>query len=269
MQQTSATLAIAIGLSREAGEFLRRGLGGERQLEYKSRADLVTDVDVASEQFLTTSLRHHFPDHAIVAEEAGGIRQGDWTWLIDPLDGTTNFSHGYPVCAVSLALLHRDEVMLGVVYDPFRDECFVAERNHGAWLGDRQLHVSTTERLDRALLSTGFPYSRWTDPRNNIVQFNRLILACQGILRSGSAAIDLANVAAGRSDGHWELQLRPWDSAAGALLVTEAGGTMTHWAGQPYLPWNHDVVATNGHLHAQLLSELEAAEHGDSAVLQP
>ncbi|MDQ5852731.1 MAG: inositol monophosphatase, partial [Chloroflexota bacterium] len=181
-----------------------------------------------------------------------------YTWLVDPLDGTTNYAHGYPVFSVTLALLDEGEVELGIVYDPLRDECFTAQRGGGAWLNGRQLHVSSTIDLQAALISTGFPYNRWRSAATNIPEFSAMIMHCQGIVRSGSAAIDLAYVAAGRSDGHWELGLKPWDSAAGALLVREAGGQVTDWIGQAYDPWNGRVVATNGTIHDQVLSVLAA-----------
>ena len=252
-------LPFIVELARTAGALLREGLAQPRELTYKSRADLVTNVDLASERLLVAELRERFPDHAIVAEEGGGQQQGTrYTWLIDPIDGTTNYAHGYPVFSVTLALLDQGELVLGIVYDPLRDECFTAERGKGAWLDGRQLCVSATDQLRGALLSTGFPYHRFTSPDTNIAQFGAMIMQCQGIVRSGSAAIDLAYVAAGRSDGHWELGLKPWDSAAGALLVREAGGRITDWNGRGYDPWNNRVVATNGAIHSGILDTLAA-----------
>lgn len=254
-------LSIIAALAREAGALLRAGLDQPRELTFKSRADLVTNIDLASEQLITAALREHFPDHAIVAEEGGGQDHGaQYLWLVDPVDGTTNYAHGYPVFSVTMALLDHGELALGVVYDPLRDECFTAERGGGAWLNGRQIHVSTTPELRGALLSTGFPYHRFTDPATNIPQFNAMIMQCQGIVRSGSAALDLAYVAAGRSDGHWELGLKPWDSAAGALLVAEAGGHVSNWQGAPYAPWNNHVVATNARLRDQIIGVLAGAE---------
>jgi myo-inositol-1(or 4)-monophosphatase len=252
-------LPFIVDLTREAGALLRDRLAHPRELTFKSRADLVTDVDLASERLLVTALRKQFPDHAIVAEEAGGQHEGTrYVWLIDPVDGTTNYAHSYPVFSVTLALLDRGELALGIVYDPMRDETFTAERGKGAWLNGRQLRVSPTNNLREALLSTGFPYHRFTNPDTNIAQFGAMIMQCQGIVRSGSAAIDLAYVAAGRSDGHWELGLNPWDSAAGALLVREAGGQMSDWTGGVYDPWNKRVVATNGLIHREILDVLAA-----------
>ncbi len=253
-------LPFIVELAREAGALLRDRVSQPRELTFKSRADLVTDVDFASEQLLVGALRQQFPDHAIVAEEGGGQHEGaQYVWLIDPVDGTTNYAHGYPVFSVTLALLDRGELALGIVYDPMRDECFTAERGGGAWLNGRQLRVSTTPGLREALISTGFPYARFTSPDTNIAQFSAMIMQCQGIVRSGSAAIDLAYVAAGRTEGHWELGLNPWDSAAGALLVREAGGQTTTWDGRDYDPWNKRVVATNGLIHRELLDVLAGA----------
>ncbi len=250
-------LPFIVELTREAGALLRDGLAQPRELTYKSRADLVTNVDLASEQLLVAALRERFPDHAIVAEEGGGQWEGArYVWLIDPLDGTTNYAHGYPVFSVTLALLDQGELALGIVYDPLRDECFTAERGKGVWLNGRQLRVTGTDQIRESLLSTGFPYHRFTSPDTNIAQFAAMIMRCQGIVRSGSAALDFAYVAAGRNDGHWELGLKPWDSAAGALLVREAGGQVTDWNGDDYDPWNNRVVATNGLIHPDILDVL-------------
>jgi myo-inositol-1(or 4)-monophosphatase len=252
-------LPFIVELAREAGALLRDRVAQPRELTFKSRADLVTDVDLASERLLVGALRKQFPDHAIVAEEGGGQRESErYVWLIDPVDGTTNYAHGYPVFCVTMALLDQGELALGIVYDPIRDECFTAERGGGAWLNGRQLRVSAIPALREALISTGFPYARFTSPDTNIPQFGAMIMQCQGIVRSGSAAIDLAYVAAGRTEGHWELGLNPWDSAAGALLIREAGGQVTTWDGQAYDPWNKRVVATNGLLHRELLDVLAA-----------
>ena len=252
-------LAFIIDLAREAGALLRNGLDRPREVAFKSRADLVTDVDLRSERLLVAALRERFPDHRIVAEEGGGQEAAArYTWLVDPLDGTTNYAHGYPVFSVTLALLDQGALELGIVYDPLRDECFTAQRGGGAWLNGRQLNVSSTIDLRAALISTGFPYNRWRSAETNIPEFSAMIMHCQGVVRSGSAAIDLAYVGAGRSDGHWELGLKPWDSAAGALLVREAGGQVTDRIGQAYDPWNGRVVATNGAIHDQVLSVLAA-----------
>ena len=247
-----------IELAYRAGAVLRAGLERKREIALKSRAEVVTDVDKASEALIVAAIRAQFPDHRVVAEEGGGAEGSSaYTWLVDPLDGTNNYAHGFPFFAVSLGLLQNDKPLLGVVYDPLRDELFTAERGAGARCNGRRLSVSGVAGLDTALLTTGFPYSRFTESDNNLREFGRLLLRAQDVRRPGSAALDLAYVAAGRSEGHWELGLHPWDVAAGALLVTEAGGTITGWQGQAWSPWDARMVATNGgQLHAELLAAL-------------
>ena len=262
-------LAFIVDLAREAGALLRNGLDRPRELTFKSRADIVTDIDLASEQLLVRALREQYPDHTIVAEEGGGQDGANgYVWLIDPVDGTTNYAHGYPVFSVTLALLFQGQPQLGVVYDPLRDECFTAERTGGAWLNGRQLRASSTPDVRTALLSTGFPYHRFSRSDTNLPEFNAMIMRCQGVVRSGSAAIDLAYVAAGRTDGHWELGLKPWDSAAGALLVQEAGGQVTTWTGEAYDPWNGRVIATNGLLHEEIVAVLRSVRDHNEDVPQ-
>jgi myo-inositol-1(or 4)-monophosphatase len=245
-------------LAYRAGALLRAGLHRAREIELKSRAEVVTDVDRASEALIVGAIRERFPDHRVVAEEGGGVEGSSrYTWLIDPLDGTNNYAHGFPFFCVSLALLEDDQPLIGVVYDPLRDELFTAERGAGARCNGRRLAVSRVARLDAALLTTGFPYNRFIQNDNNLREFGRLLLLAQDVRRPGSAALDLAYIAAGRSEGHWELGLHPWDVAAGALLVTEAGGSVTGWQGQPWAPWDARMVATNGcPLHAELLAAL-------------
>jgi myo-inositol-1(or 4)-monophosphatase len=190
---------------------------------------------------------------------AGG---GEYTWVIDPLDGTLNYLHGNLAFCVSLGLLRRGELHLGVVYDPSRDELFAAERGGGARLNGRLLQVSRTETLARSLLTTGFPYNRFSETDNNLREHNHLLMKCQDIRRPGSAALDLCNVAAGRADAHWELGLSPWDVAAGALIALEAGGAVTDWEDRPWHPDSARLVASNGVIHDELLSELVLARHG-------
>ncbi len=251
-------LDFTVDLAYRAGALLRAGLERQHLTEHKGQADLVTDIDRASEALLFEALHTRFPDHRILAEE-GSAAEGNspYTWLIDPLDGTTNYAHGYPVACVSLGLLYDDQLHLGVVYDPFRNELFAAEQGQGAFCNGRRLQVSATKTLHAALLSTGFPYDRFTNPDNNIQECGRMLLAIQGIRRSGSAALDLCYVAAGRSDGHWELGLHPWDVAAGALLLREAGGQLSDWQNQPWTPWNPRLVATNGHIHQAVVEILQ------------
>lgn len=241
-----------------AGEGLRAAYTQPRQVEYKGEVDLVTPTDRASEALIASSLRHAFPDHAILAEEGGGTAGGNGLiWLVDPLDGTTNFAHSFPVFAVSMALRGPEGLLVGVVYDPLRDECFTAARGQGAWLNGRPIHISDCLMLDKALLATGFPYDRRTVEDNNVAAFGVFIRRCQGIRRAGAAALDLAYVACGRLDGYWEMRLKPWDVSAGALLVREAGGMVTDYQGQAHEVLDgHNIIASNGRIHNELILTL-------------
>lgn len=253
-------LNFAIDLAHRAGAVLRARQEQERSVESKGFADVVTDADKASEALILAAIRERFPDHAILAEESGAAAgTSEFQWLIDPLDGTLNYLHGLPTYSVSLGLLRAGELYIGVVYDPARGELFAAERGGGARCNGRLLHVARTERLAQALLTTGFPYDRFSQPDNNLREHNHLLLRCQDIRRPGSAALDLCYVAAGRSDAHWELGLSPWDVAAGALIVLEAGGTLSDWQGRPWRPDVSRLVASNGRIHNELLRELAAA----------
>jgi myo-inositol-1(or 4)-monophosphatase len=250
-------LDFAIDLAHRAGAILLAGQERERSVSFKRQADLVTDIDRASEALIVAAIHERFPGHAILAEEGGTVEGlGEYQWVIDPLDGTLNYVHGMPFYCVSIGLLRRGELFLGVVYDPTRDELFAAEAGRGAWCNGRRLHVSSTAELAHSMLTTGFPYDRFSRTDNNLEQFARLLLKARDIRRPGAAALDLAYVAAGRSDAHWELGLAPWDMAAGALLVREAGGTLSDWRGEPWRPGGDRLVASNGNIHAELLHEL-------------
>ncbi len=248
-------LDFAIETARQAGQLLRARFEQQHTVASKSSPiDLLTEADLASERLIVARIRQRFPTHAIRAEEmAAGAQVSDVFWLIDPLDGTTNYAHGFPIFSVVIALAYRDEVQIGVTYDPLRDELFTAQRGAGAFLNGRRLRVSQAAHLGQALVATGFPYDRATNPQNNLGPFNQIMPRVRGIRRGGSAALDLAYVAAGRLDGYWEFWLNPWDWAAGALLVTEAGGTVTDVAGNPWRLDSRSMVATNGLLHGELL----------------
>ena len=222
--------------------------------------DLVTEADKASEAVIVAMLTKAFPDHGILAEEGGGNHaESEYVWLVDPLDGTTNFAHGYPQFSVSIALLHAGSTVAGVVYDVMRDELFAATRGAGARLNGRLIRVSSTLTLALSLLATGFPYDRQTNPQNNLDQFGDSLLHAHGVLLAGSAALDLAAVAAGRLDGYWEFKLKPWDLAAGVMLVAEAGGCVTDPQGAAPDLWTGSVVASNGRIHDELLARLRQA----------
>jgi myo-inositol-1(or 4)-monophosphatase len=246
-----------IDLAHRAGALIRAGLERERTYSAKQHADVVTDIDQASEALIVEAIRERFPNHVIIAEEGGsGAASGAYTWYIDPLDGTLNYLHGFPFCAVSIAVAHHGRLLAGVVYDPLRNELFSAEHGRGAYLNGRLLRPSATAELRRSLLTTGFPYDRFSRSDNNLREFAHLLLRVQDIRRPGSAALDLCYVAAGRSDAHWELGLSPWDTAAAALVLQEAGGTITDWDGQPWRLGDPRIVGSNGHIHAELLHEL-------------
>jgi myo-inositol-1(or 4)-monophosphatase len=246
-------------IARRAGDLLRQGWGSVGRVEFKGDVDLVTDYDRGAERIITDALRHEFPDHHIHAEEQGyiGIESSPYTWYVDPLDGTTNFAHGFPAFAVSIGLTHLGESLIGVIYDPLRDELFTAGAGRGAHLNGCPICVSQVDALDRALLSTGFAYDRDWAARHNLPYLAEFLRRCQGIRRGGSAALDLAYVACGRLDGHWEMRLHPWDVAAGILIVTQAGGRVTDFGGgHRFDQSGREIIASNGKIHAAMLEVL-------------
>ncbi|MGB3138410.1 MAG: inositol monophosphatase family protein [Nodosilinea sp.] len=240
-----------------AGAVLQHHWGNLSSIDEKGPGDLVTEADRGAEAAVMAVLERHLPaDHGILAEESGVIRgrEASLLWAIDPLDGTTNYTHQYPVCAVSIGLLAEGEPVLGVVYNPIRQELFRAAAGLGATLNRRSIHVSTTEHLAQSLLVTGFAYDRRETPDNNYAEFCHFTHLTQGVRRGGAAALDLAYVACGRLDGYWERGLSPWDVAAGAALVREAGGNVTAYDGTPVDLMAGRLLATNGHLH-QVMSQ--------------
>jgi myo-inositol-1(or 4)-monophosphatase len=254
-------LETAEAIARSAGARLREACSQPRHIEYKGAVNLVTQADRASERYIVSSLREAFPAHAVVAEE-GNDHDGtsNLTWLIDPLDGTTNFAHGFPVFAVSMTLRDAEHILVGIVYDPMRDECFTAIRGHGAMLNGRPIHVSTVPKMEQSLLATGFPYDRQTAEDNNTRALGVFIRRCQGIRRAGAAALDLAYVACGRLDGYWEMRVQPWDVGAGILLVREAGGEVTSYEGDgrdAAILAAGKVAASNGLIQREILATLE------------
>jgi myo-inositol-1(or 4)-monophosphatase len=246
---------IAVGAARRAGEVIVRNLdrGGGIAASEKSRNDFVSEVDRAAEQVLIATIRKSYPDHGFLAEESGSHDGGDYTWIIDPLDGTTNFLHGFPQFAVSVACRHRDRMEVGVVLDPLRGELFTAARGEGAQLDGRRLRVTQRLGLDGALIGTGFPYrenKRWLKPYLAMLEY--VMDNTAGVRRPGAAALDLAYVAAGRLDGFWEVGLAPWDTAAGNLLITEAGGRIGTLAGGDYRDGGN-LVAGNPRVYTALI----------------
>ena len=242
----------------EAGALLRERFNTRFSVERKGVINLVTEVDVAAEKLIVSRIRGAFPDHAILAEEGhGGVEGGGSVrWIIDPLDGTTNYAHGYPVFSVSIGLEIDGEVEWGAVYDPTRNELFTARRGAGAWLNGAPLRVSETAALDGSLLATGFPYDIRTGPRKNLAEFSAFAVRTHGVRRGGSAALDLCYVAAGRLDGFWEHGLHPWDCAAGYLAVREAGGTVTDYSGNHGSIYASETLASNGRIHEEMKTVL-------------
>jgi myo-inositol-1(or 4)-monophosphatase len=252
--------AIALQAAQQAGALLRSGFGTSFEISSKEgRHNLVTEYDRSSEQLIIETIRSHFPTHAFLAEESGETKKGGSpvVWIIDPLDGTVNFAHGIPIFSISIAAAIGAEVVCGIVYQPLSQELFSAEKGQGAFLKGKQLRVSTANSLEESLLSTGFPYNVEENPLQCVEKFAEMQLKGIPIRRLGSAALDLAYVAAGRFDGFWEVGLHPWDMAAGKLLVEEAGGTVTHWNGSLHTLFGYQtIVATNGRLHQEIVAHL-------------
>jgi myo-inositol-1(or 4)-monophosphatase len=254
----STILEVAISIAHEAGEVVREAFPRTAlaHIDFKGTVNPVTETDTIVEELIVSRLRAAFPDHRFLAEEGGG---DDWRapgppiWLIDPLDGTNNFAHGFPHVAVSLGLLAKGQVVVGAAYDPLRDETFAAIAGSGATLNGEPIHVSGARRLADAFLATGFPYDRRTAPDNNTERLDHFLRRSQGVRRAGAAVLDLAYVACGRFDGYWEARLKPWDVAAGSLLVQEAGGRVTDGKGGPGYLRGDLVVASNGSIHDEML----------------
>jgi len=248
----------AIEAAMEAGHRLKELFGKAHTVTRKGVIDLVTEADLQAEEIILTRLRSRFPEHGVISEEQGaasGERAAAF-WLVDPLDGTTNFAHNFPWFAVSIAFLTAGRTVLGVVYNPLLEELYWAQDGHGAFLGEKKLTVSSERELVASLMATGFPYDVQTNAADVLGRFSRVLPRVQGIRRAGSAALDLAQVAAGRFEGFYEMRLKPWDTAAGALLVTEAGGICTGFHGEPFDPFSGDVVASNGIIHEDFLTVL-------------
>jgi myo-inositol-1(or 4)-monophosphatase len=256
-------LNFAIQTARDAGRVLLDRLGRALQVSNKGDIDLVTEADLASEKLIIERIKSHYPRHAILAEESGATAgtelvagKTDWKWIIDPLDGTTNFAHGYPCFCVSIGVERAGAVEIGVVYDPSRDELFAAERGQGATLNERPIGVSSVDDLNAAMLCTGFPYNVRERP-DFTRDFANFTMAAQAVRRDGSAALDLAYLACGRFDGFWEEGLNPWDTAAGVLLIHEAGGRVTDFSGAPLDIYTPKVLASNGLIHNDMMRVLK------------
>jgi myo-inositol-1(or 4)-monophosphatase len=271
VEQSEAQLAGVVsrvtGIAREAGATLKEFFASGVETEYKGDVDLVTVADRTVEKLIRGRLGEAFPEHGIYGEEGTRERlEGEYRWYVDPLDGTTNFAHGFPQFCVSLGLEHRQvgtqadqdgALVAGVIYDPMRDELYTAERGGGAWLNGRRIKVSSVPVLAESLVATGFP-SRKRHKSPNVHFYHEFTLRSHGVRRAGSAALDLAYVAAGRMEAFWEFNLNPWDTAAGILLVSEAGGKVTGFSGEPYKLDSREILASNGLIHDELVGLFEA-----------
>ena len=255
---------FAISIARVAGSLLKDRFKEKHRIDYKGEIDIVTEADRMSEEVLITEINAKFPDHNILSEEMVEIERGSrYRWIIDPLDGTTNYAHGFPMFCVSIALERNGHVITSVIYNPVSDELFVAGKGEGAFLDGCRISISGTSEISESLLSTGFPYDIRRDPDNNINYFSGMALKAQAIRRAGSAALDLAYTAAGRFDGFWELKLHPWDTAAGWLLVSEAGGVVTDISGGNYRLDSPNILASNGKIHDDMIRILGSINPAD------
>jgi myo-inositol-1(or 4)-monophosphatase len=251
-------LKIAVETAKEAGLMLKQHINETGEIHFKGKIDLVTNFDNQAQSLIFNRLFSFFPDHDFLAEEGLRKEQGaEYRWIIDPLDGTTNYAHHFPVFTVSLALERNGEIVLGVVYDPMREEMFSSLKGAGAFLNEKGIKVSSINQLDKSLIATGFPYDIRESQVNNIAHFNNFLIRVQGIRRCGSAALDLCYVACGRFDGFWELKLQPWDMAAGVLIVQEAGGRISDFQHEDFDIFGEEILATNGLIHHQMVEVLQ------------
>jgi myo-inositol-1(or 4)-monophosphatase len=253
-------LTIATEAAREAGAFLQYNIGKVKNIERKKgeETNLVTEIDKRSEVMIIEKIKRHFPDHDVLGEEGGETNtSSEYRWIIDPLDGTTNYTHGLPFFCVTIGVEHKGEIVAGVIFDPIAEELFTAEKGKGAFLNGNRIGVSPTPTLIESLLVTGFPYNVKENPGNVVQHFVDFLPLAQGIRRLGSAALDMAYIACGRLDGYWEVYLNPWDKAAGILIVREAGGRVTNFDGnQTDVIYRPDTLASNGIIHDDMLRVL-------------
>lgn len=250
-------LEKAIEAAKTSGKIQMEHLLGDREIDLKGRINLVTDIDKKCEHTIINILQGAFPDHDVLAEEGGGSRKdSEYKWIIDPLDGTTNYAHRYPLFATSIALEYQGEIIVAAVYEPNLDELFTAVKNEGAFLNGSKIRVSKTTQLEHSLLSTGFAYNVREAKRNNIAEFEKFILKARAVRRDGVASIDVCYLACGRYDGFWELELFPWDVAAACLILTEAGGKVSQYNGDDFSIYNKEILASNGFIHQTMIDVL-------------
>lgn len=252
-------IKVARQAAEEAGKILNRHFGQVKKIEKKGDIDLVTEADLLSENTILNTIARYFPRDSVLTEEAGELIQlPERVWIIDPLDGTTNYAHEFPFFGISIAMEHEKECVLGVVYNPHTDELFEAAKGSGAYLNRRRIHVSQTKKLQDSLLVTGFPYDVYENPQGVMECFQKMLVRAQGVRRPGSAALDLCYVASGIFDGYWEQRLHPWDTAAGVVIVQEAGGIVTTFKNSHYTPYDPSIVASNPFIHKAMIDALNA-----------
>lgn len=259
MVNTSNLLRVAISTAKKAGNLLNRNFGKVKSIEYKEGEikNVVTDLDKKSEDLIIKEIKKYFPQHNILSEEIGELKtNSDYLWVIDPLDGTVNYSHNVPLYSVSIGILHKKEIIAGVIYNPTSKELFCAEKNKGAFLNGKKISVSKVNKVEKSCLVTGFPYNVKYNPSNVFEHFILFLKKSQAVRRLGSAALDLAYLAAGRFDGYWEVNLKPWDKAAGILLVNEAGGRVTDFKNIPLKLNEPNLLASNNFIHNEMLEIL-------------
>ena len=255
-------LEVALYAASNAGKILKDNFGKSLEIDFKGDINLVTHIDRLCEETIVNIVRDRYPDHQILAEEGEGKRsESPYRWIIDPLDGTTNYAHGFPFFCVSIALEKDSEVVLGIIYDPLLEELFMAEKGKGAHLNNKKIKVSSTEDLNHSLLATGFPYDLRETKENNLDHFSNFIMSAQAVRRAGSAALDLCYVAMGRFDGFWELKLSPWDVAAGSLIVKEAGGIVTNFKGRDFDIYSKEILASNKKIHKEMVQVLKKGKN--------
>lgn len=255
---TDAFKKTAIAAAKTTGLLLKKNIDKAHRIEFKGAIDIVTEMDTKAENLIIKTLKDTFPEHGILTEESREQKtNSEYRWIIDPLDGTTNYSHGFPVFCVSIALERNNAIILGVVYNPMLNELFTAEKGKGAYLNNKKIKVSDIKELAKSLLATGFPYDIRTSEQNNIANFARFSVKAQAIRRAGSAALDMCYVACGRFDGFWELKLKPWDTAAAMLIVNEAGGMVADFKGNPFSFDSGETLASNGLIHADMINILQ------------
>ncbi len=251
-------LKTAVEAAKAAGAIQKKGFGKTHSVRFKGEINLVTEVDKACEEKIIKIITKKFPGHDLLTEESGAFnRSSEFKWIIDPLDGTTNYAHAYPCFCASIGLEHEGKMLLGVVYEPIMEQLFVGVRGHGATLNRKKIFPSKISSLNRALLSTGFSYNLRVEKNNNLDHFKNFLMHSQAIRRDGAAAIDICYVACGRFDGFWEIDLWPWDTSAASLILEEAGGKISMFDGSPYTNYDKEIVASNGIIHEEMVKVLK------------